>query len=201
MLEINIEDVTVNYNLGFDDFQSYTNLVATNYFIDGEYEPVKSREAMYFGFLMYCTDLDIDFQENYYEVRTHSGLLSLYQHALFENPRFFEEVRKYAEKDADHTLYKVLHKLEDDITELVAGLQTVVTTINEKIQSIDFKKATETLNQLEKSGFNAETFVGEYIKQTKEQNDNTVIEAKNEKISELSKYKTLYDARNVLADK
>lgn len=186
MLNINLNDIEVSYDLSWDKFGEYVNLVVNNCFTDGNYTPHGSREAMYFGFLMYCTNLDIDFQENIEEIKNHAGLLYIYTNAKNENPNFFSEVDKYVDKTVNHILEKSYHSLENTISDFIEIIKTPVISllnlIEEKVKNVDLKDSMDTLKRLEKSGFNPDNFAKAYLDKVGERNDNEVIKSKNEQI-------------------
>ena len=167
-----IDDMNVKTDLTFEEFEAYSKLVAQNYFNEnGEYAPYLAREAMYFGFIKYCTGIkDIDFDKDYEGLRNHTTLLQIYEEAVNKYD-YLKEVYDCAKDMADYQKELRIHNLEIELSNLVS-------TVTKKVDEFSINDLTDLFDP--QNIISALSSSGQIPNDAKE-----IIEEKNRQIREL----------------
>ena len=159
------EEITVKNNISDIDFRRYVLLVSQNYFDQetGDYTPYAAREALRYGFYVYCVD-GLQTEIEYESLMSDDNLLSIYNAKCLSG--IVSEVNAMAKDMAEYEKQKRLQSVYYSLAFTLNELYDA--EIMRKEQEIKLSAAAEEMNISQARFNNAQAKALEYQNQINE---------------------------------
>ena len=198
----------IKANITMIDKINAIKYIVSSYFTDGEYTPYYSEMAQVIAVVTYFME-GIEFEEGddiYSSIVQDEEVLNIVTGIISDEEMSF--VMKNVEDKVDFLKQQIIHK-HADMDKIIEFCNVVIDSLENfsklnmnQMKPDDMEKAMKVINKLAEKDFTADDLsnalkdaVGfEMDKATEE-----IIDAKNEEIRELKKYKALWEGRNATA--